>query len=353
MIKHRLERWAYQQLVRPVFFRLDPELIHHQITQIGEGAENIGELTRFLFSYQNGKLVKKVLGVEFVNPVGLAAGFDYDGHLAKTLGNVGFGFNSVGTVTARPYTGNDRPMLVRLSKSQSLLVNKGFKSEGAEAVARRLDKKDLRNQVVGISVGSSNVPEITSIRKAIDDYLLTFSVFKDKKYCRYFELNISCPNTAMTESFQEFTNFKKLVEAVAKLHLKQPLFVKMPNEISPDESDNLVRRAMAAGIRGFIFSNLVKKRDNPAFNRQEIQRLKYLRGNFSGKPTADNAKSLLLHTRKKFGKEVAIISAGGIFTPEDAWERFNLGADLVQLITGMIFEGPQLAGEINEYIASH
>lgn len=353
MTKYQIEGWTYKRLVRPVFFRFDPELIHNHMTFFGEGLEDFGELTKALFGYQNKKLGGEVLGVEFPNPVGLAAGFDYDGHLAKTMGDVGFGFNTVGTVTARPYTGNDRPRLVRLPKSRAILVNKGFKSEGAKAVARRLDQKSLAGRVVGISVGSSNVPEIDTVAKAIEDYLLTFNIFKDKKYVKYFELNISCPNTAMTESFLEAKNYSDLMRAVVKMHLKQPIFVKMPNEIIPDRSDELIRRAIAAGIRGFIFSNLVKDRKNAAFDRQEIEQVKNLRGNFSGRPTAKNARSILVHTRKKFGKEIAIISVGGIFTPEDAWERLNLGADLIQLITGMIFEGPQLAGEINEYLASH
>ncbi len=347
---HHLEKALYKNLAKPVFFQFDAELVHNLMTTFGEALENASPIVQALFSFQNPALKKKVLGLEFPNPVGLAAGFDHDGHLAKVIGDTGFGFNTVGTVTAKYFPGNPGTRLARLPKSQSLLVNKGFKSSGALAVARRLDKKGFDGQILGVSVGSSNLPEVNTIPRAVDDYLFTFDVFKNKPYVKYFELNISCPNTAMTQSFTKPKNFQALIAAVKSLKIKQPIFVKMPNEVDPADSDKLVSAALKSGIRGFIFSNLVKKRDNPAFHPKEIAMHGSKAGNFSGKPTAANSKSLVSHTRRKFGKDVAIISTGGIFTPQDAKERLDLGADLVQLITGMIFEGPQLAGEINEYL---
>lgn len=351
MIKHHLEGFIYQSLIKPVLFQFDAASVHEGITWVGEGLENNGLLINTLLSYSNPRLQKTVLGINFPNPVGLSAGFDYDGHLANVLSRVGFGFNTVGTVTAKAYRGNPGVMLARLPKSKSLLVNKGFKSEGAEAVARRLETKNLTTEIVGISVGSSNLPEVDTVNKAIDDYLFTFNVFKNKPYVKYFELNISCPNTAMTESFTKPKYFQELVMAVKKLRLKKPVLVKMPNEIEYRNSDELVRLALSAGIRGFIFSNLVKKRDNPELDKEEVAKFKNYKGNFSGRPTAKNARNLVKHTREEFGKEVALVSVGGIFTSDDAWERFAMGADLVQLITGMIYQGPQLPGEINYYLA--
>ncbi len=283
MIKYQLARLAYRRLVKPFLFGLDPELVHSGITYLGEGLENIGEVTEAIFSYQNKKLGKKVLGVEFPNPVGLAAGFDYDGHLAKTVGEVGFGFNSVGTVTARPYRGNDRPILARLPKSQSLLVNKGFKSEGAEVVAKRLDQKDLEERVVGISVGSSNIAEIDTVAKAIEDYLVTFDIFKKKKYCKYFELNISCPNTAMPEPFGDLNNFQGLVREVAKLRLRQPIFVKMPISKTDKEIMTMLEIISQHCPKGVILGNLQTNRQHPQLHPEEIA--EFSTGNFSGKPT--------------------------------------------------------------------
>lgn len=309
--------------------------------------ENTGWLLEALYSYKNKKLNKNVLGIDFENPVGLAAGFDYDGHLVKVMKHIGFGFNTVGTVTAKLYEGNKAPRLGRLIKSQSILVNKGFKSEGAVKVAKRLDSKKLDGHAIGISVGSSNIPSVNTIEKAIKDYLFTFKLFKEKSYVKYFELNVSCPNAAMSESFLDLKNFENLVKTVVNLNLKQPIFIKMPNEITLQDAERLVSVGLKYSIKGYIFSNLVKDRSNKFFVKSEIEEVANLKGNFSGKPCFENSNKLLKHIRSKFGDKVVLVGLGGIFTPQDAIEKFESGADLVQLITGMIFEGPQIAGEIN------
>jgi dihydroorotate dehydrogenase len=339
---------AYQNIFRPVAFSLDAEFVHDKITNVGEFLENQKALLSWLFAYKNPSLSKHVLGVAFENPVGLAAGFDYDGHMAKVLKHVGFGFNTVGTVTAKPYYGNVKPRLTRLPASRALLVNKGFKSEGALKVAKRLGRKNLKKHTIGISVGSSNIPEVNTIRKAIEDYVFTFNTFKNKSYVKYFELNISCPNTAIAEPFTDPKNFKKLARAVNKLKIDKPIFVKMPNEITNTCSDTLVEIALKEGIKGFIFSNLVKDRKSSTLAKSEVKLAANLKGSISGKPTEKNAERLIAHTRKKFGESVAIIGVGGIFDSEDAIRKLEKGADLVQLITGMIYQGPQLVGQICE-----
>ncbi|HZZ98884.1 MAG TPA: quinone-dependent dihydroorotate dehydrogenase [Candidatus Saccharimonadia bacterium] len=339
---------SYRYIFKPLAFCLDAEFVHESMTSIGELLENADWLLAPLFVYEHPSLHRTVLGLHFDNPIGLSAGFDYDGHDAQVLKSVGFGFNTVGTVTAQAYEGNPGKRLDRLPKSKSLFVNKGFKSEGAAAVAKRLDTKNLRGHTVGISIGSTNSPKVNTIQKAIEDYCVTFHMFQNRAYVKYFELNISCPNTSMTESFTNPKNFEQLLKKVTALKLKQPIFVKMPNEIEAKNSDALVSTALKHGVHGFIFSNLVKNRKNPAFNVAEMQKFANMKGNFSGKPTEKNANALIAHTRKKFGKKVAIIGVGGVFGVKDAQAKFNAGADLVQLITGMIYEGPQLIGEICE-----
>ncbi len=339
---------VYKNFIKPILFQFDAERVHNEISYVGETLENQKWFFGVLFPHNTTPPKKNVLGLSVENPIGLAAGFDYDGHLAKTMGLVGFGFNTVGTVTAREYEGNTPPRLARLPRSQSLLVNKGFKSEGAKKVAERLDKKNLEGHCIGISVGSSNIKEIDTIPKAIDDYRETFSIFKNKPYVKYFELNISCPNTTLTESFTTPTHFNNLLKAVTQCGFIQPLFIKMPNEIGFEESDALVRCALTHNVRGFIFSNLVKKRDNPALNQEEILYYNKTKGNLSGKPTAENSLKLIKHTRETFGNTVVIIGCGGIFSLHDAQERLRAGADLIQLITGMIYEGPQLIRTIEK-----
>ena len=350
-LKHKIFGSLYKAIFKPIAFQFDAEFVHNSICAVGEKLEFAAPLVAETFSYQNPVLAKTVLGIKFTNPIGVAAGFDNNGHNAKIMKYVGFGFNSVGTVTAKPSPGNPAPRLGRLPKSKSLWVNKGFRSDGAQVIAKRLDSKHLMNHTVGVSVGSSNLPDVNTIPKAIDDYLYTFDLFKKRNYVKYFELNISCPNTAMTESFSDKKNFATLVREVMLLNIKQPIFVKMPNEIPFEDSDELVRVSLKNGIQGFIFSNLVKDRKNPAFVAGEIAKFADKKGNFSGKPTAKNANSLVSYTRNKFGKEVALIGCGGVFGIEDARLKFSAGADLIQLITGMIFEGPQLVGQITSGLA--
>ena len=347
--KSKITGTLYRNFVKPVAFCFDPELVHNSFTRLGEALSG-SKILSSLYSSTYPNLEKKVLGVSFKNPIGLAAGFDYDGHLAAAMKDIGFGFNTVGTVTARAYAGNEKPRLVRMPRSRSILVNKGFKSEGAKAVAARLDKKDLENHTIGISVGSSNTPQVDTIKKAIDDYLFTFDLFKRKKYVSYFELNISCPNTTMPESFTSKDNFKKLIKEISMLHLNKPIFVKMPSEIDFPGAEAIVRAALERDIQGFIFSNLVKNRTNQFLDLEEVDKIKELKGNFSGKPTFTQSNKLISMARKKFGKDIAIVGCGGVFSPMDALEKLKCGADLVQLITGMIFEGPQLIEEICEVL---
>ncbi len=347
MFLPKLHEYYYRYIAKPILFLFDSEFDHDLMTSMGEKSENMGWLLHGLYGYRHPSLGKKVLGLDFENPIGLAAGFDYDGHMAKLMKHIGFGFNTVGSVTALPYEGNPKPRLGRLVKSKALLVNKGFKSGGSHAIRTRLDQKKLTGHTVGISVGSSNLSIINSVSKAIADYVATFKLFQNRAYVKYFELNISCPNISLKGAFNDPTNFSKLCVAIKKLKLKQPLFVKMPNEISFKDSDSLVQVALNHGIRGFIFSNLVKDRTNPAFDKDEIAAISHLRGNFSGKPTFANSVKLIRHTRKKFGKDIAIIGTGGVFNSTDAKAKFAAGADLIQLISAMIFEGPQVVGQIN------
>ncbi len=321
----------YQKIIKPVLFKFDAELVHNFISVIGESLENFP--------------LEKIFGeMKFPNPVGLAAGFDYNGHLAQVMHKIGFGFNTVGTVTAKAYEGNPKPRLGRLPNSQSLLVNKGFKSEGVIKVDERLSQKNLKNIVLGISIGASNLPEINSINRAIDDYLYTFEYLKNKDYVKYFELNISCPNTAMPENFTLPKNLELLVK---KIKVNKPIYVKMPNEILPENLDPLIKISLKYGAAGFIFSNLVKDRNNKFLDKSEVQMIKNLKGNFSGKPCFEGSNKLIKYVSGKYGKDCVIIGCGGVFTVQDALEKFKAGANLIQMITGMVYQGPQIVAEIN------
>jgi dihydroorotate dehydrogenase len=343
----------YRIILKPVLFLFEPELVHNITTHVAELLGNYSftqNIIKKFFSYENIKLEKEVAGLHFKNPIGLSAGFDYNGRMVKILPSIGFGFSTVGTVTNQPYEGNPKPRLVRLPKSQSILVNKGLKSDGAEKIAKHLNDPRLKNIMFGVSVGSSNIPSVNTIDKAINDYLECFSKLEKSPYIKYYELNTSCPNAAMTESFTSLENFEKLLIAVKKLQIKKPIFIKMPNDIEIEQIDKLVDCAMQNNYKNFIFSNLVKSRSNTHLHSKELEKVKNLKGNFSGKPTQERSIELIKRYRTKYKSSINIIGVGGIFTSKDLQTKLDAGADLVQLITGLIYEGPALIKRLNKFI---
>ena len=346
--------FIYRKILRPILFLIDAELVHDFFSNTGEflGKYKVTRaLTANLFGYQDPRLNKEILGITFTNPIGLPAGFDYKGKMVGIMQSVGYGFNTVGTVTAKYYEGNQKPRLKRLPKSQSLLVNKGFKSDGVDALLPKLNKAYLKAITFGVSVGSTNISAVDTIDKAIADYIYTFTKLETSPYIKYYELNISCPNTSMPESFTDPVNFEKLLVAVSALHFSRPVFVKMPNELEITKTDLLVQMAMKYQINAFIFANLVKDRNNPRFNKDEINMITKLKGNFSGKPAEINSVNLINYFRQKYKNDIVLVACGGVFTATDAKERLDAGADLVQVLTGMIYNGSGLISEINKFLS--
>jgi dihydroorotate dehydrogenase len=342
----------YKKIIKPILFKFPADDIHHFFLKTGNylGQYNFTRnILRSLLSYKNSTLNQKVLGINFINPIGLAAGFDYDADLIEVLPTVGFGFHSIGTVTNLPYEGNPRPMLGRLPNSKSLLVNKGFKSNGMEAVLHKISGKN-GGIPLGVSIGSTNIP-YKNTEAMIDDICVSFaSVIKEGSF-DYFELNISCPNLINVENLKDKLDvplgFGMLLNKLSYLNINKPLFIKMYSEKTTDETMALCDVASNyKWVNGFIFANLVKDRTNPAFDKEEIKNAG--RGNFSGKPTEKLSNNLISEVYKKYKDRFIIIGCGGIFTGEDAYEKIKRGATLVQMITGMIYEGPSQIGKINK-----
>lgn len=346
----------YKTFIKPFFFLLNPELVHDLISTTGYylGQTNITRsITQKIFNTDLIGMEKIVAGIKFSGPVGLSAGFDYDAKVLKILPSVGFGFSTVGTVTNQPYEGNKKPRLVRLPKSQAILVNKGLKSVGVEKILHILDDPYLEDITFGVSVGSSNVPQVDTIDKAIEDYIECFSKLETSPFIKYYELNISCPNACMTESFTNPQNLQKLLNSLKNLHIKKPIFVKMPNDYDLKIIDELVEVCFKNNFKNFILSNLVKDRTNKFIANEDREKVKNLKGNFSGKPTEQNSLMLIKHYRQKYGKTINIIGVGGVFSPQDAQAKIEAGADLIQLITGMVYEGPHLINRINKQLAAN
>jgi dihydroorotate dehydrogenase len=344
----------YQKFAKPYFFSRDAEQVHNQMSKVGKllGRSSLTRgLTSFLFTYQNPKLRKVIDGISFSNPIGLSAGFDYNADLTQILPAVGFGFMTVGTVTLEPYEGNIPPRLGRFPRSQALIVNKGFKSLGAPAIIRKLEKKKF-NIPVGISIGSTN-KLFSSITAQIADIIQTFHLFeKSKVHHSYYELNISCPNTKIGQPFTGTPNLTHLLKELQKLKIKKPVYVKMPIDLPEEHILQLLEIIDRSFIRGVIFGNLTKDKHNPAVHPHDRVLWQRRAGNLSGKPTWERSNKLIQLVKKHYKDRFTIIGTGGVFSGTDAQEKIDYGADLVQLITGMVYQGPQLIGDINAYLAN-
>jgi dihydroorotate dehydrogenase len=345
--------WFYTTFLKRIFFARDPEVVHNAMTRIGEMIGTFGptkSLTSAAFSFSHPSLGKTINGITFPNPIGLAAGFDYNGQLTQTLPAVGFGFHTIGSVTFQPYAGNTPPRLGRLIKSQGLLVNKGLKSWGAPTVIRKLEQLNFEIPV-GISIASTNTL-FESDKDQIMDIMKCFQLFERSKVQHsYYELNISCPNTFGGEPFTTPNRLNLLLQALDKLGVTRPIYIKMPIDQSDDETLALLKVINQHQIAGMVLGNLTKNKNNPAVHPEDKKIWQKQPGNVSGKPTFSRSNHLIKLAKKKYGSRFTIIGTGGIFSPEDVELKLENGADLVQLITGMIFQGPQLIGQINNQLA--
>ncbi len=341
---------AYSLLLKPMLFLTNPEWVHHRFLSFGNllGRYVLTRtLTERLFGLSLKKKHTSVADIRFPSLIGLAAGFDYDGQLPKILPSIGFGFATIGTVTLHPYGGNPSPMLGRLPKSKALLVNKGFKSQGAPAVIAHLSRSTF-SIPIGISIGSTN-KLFSSLSEQIQDIASCFTLFeKSKVKHSYYELNISCPNTKGGQPFTTPKGVSALLHALEKLHIQKPVFIKMPIDKPVKETLQLLESiAKSPLITGVVIGNLTKDHANPDIDAREREVWNTRAGNLSGKPTWNRSNTLIAATRQAFGKRFVIIGTGGVFSGADAAEKIRLGADLVQLITGMVYNGPELISRIN------
>lgn len=340
--------YCYRLLIKPTLFLFDPEKVHELVLNIGEVLGKfsfIRWIARYAFEYKNQALSQKIAGINFETPIGLAAGFDYEAKMPQILSTLGFGFETIGTITNKPYEGNPAPRLGRLPKSRSLMVNKGFKNKGAEEITKKLAK--LSPEIpIGISIGQTNSKKPMTQKESVQDIISAFTIFENSHVRHsYYELNISCPNLFGEVNFYSQKNLEELLDEIKNLKIKKPIFIKMPIEKSNKEVIVMLDVIVKYPIKGVIFGNVQKNRKDPSFDPVEVKRFKV--GNFSGKPTEKRSNELIKLAYKKYGDKLIIIGCGGIFNAKDAYKKIKLGSSLCQLITGTIYEGPQLVAQIN------
>ena len=337
------------QVLKRFLFLIDPEIIHEYMVKFGEQLGSfklVQRITAFLFKPPYLTLSQKIAGISFATPIGLSAGFDYEARLTQILHSMGFGFQTIGTISNLYWGGNPKPRLGRLPQSKALLVNKGFKNPGAKAVIEKLNPLTFHNPV-GISIGQTNNGQFTTLTEVIQDIMAAFRHF-EKSHVKhaYYELNISCPNLQTALNFYNPKNLELLLQAIDKLKLQRPVFVKMPISETDETIVALLQVIVRHSPVGVIIGNLQKNRLDPSVVPSE--RVGLGRGNLSGKPTFRRSNHLIALAYREVHPRLIIIGCGGVFTPEDAYQKIQLGASLIQLITGMIFQGPQVIAQINQ-----
>jgi len=332
----------YKTLIRPVLFKCDPERVHNQATTLGKIlGSNI--LTRKVisksFNYKNKKLNLEVLGIKFENPVGLSAGFDKNANLTQIVPSVGFGFEEIGSVTGEKCEGNPKPRLFRIPERKSIVVNYGLCNEGSERIAHKLKNKKFTFPI-GVSIARANNQDIIfDTEKGIKDYLKAYENLKDTG--DYLTINISCPNTPDNLSFCEIKNFDRLMKVFSKKEITKPILIKLKPDFSKKQIDDFLEVCKKyTFIKGFVVSNLTT-------DRKEFDNLTQ-KGGLSGLPTKKKSNELIKYISTKTKGKYVLIGVGGIFNAEDAYEKIKNGASLVQLITGIIYNGPSLIKEINK-----
>jgi len=294
------------------------------------------------------RLHQKICGIDFCNPVGLAAGFDKNGNAANIWKDFGFGFAEIGTVTKFAQSGNPKPRLFRLAKEQAALNRMGFNNNGAENLVKNFLKQNVdlkkhrKNNCLGINFGKS---KITSLSKATEDYLTSLKLLIP--YCDYAVINVSSPNTEGLRKLQDPILLKELLREVKNLDNCPPLFVKIAPDLSYKDIEDICQLIIDENIDGIIATNT--SLDRLGFEQRKIKQTGLLlseeNGGLSGKPLQQKANQIIRHIHN-IDNNINLIGVGGIDSPESAWERICSGASLVQIYTGWIYKGPQLVPNI-------
>lgn len=341
---------TYRRGIKPLLFRRSPDEVHASLIRLSvlvQKTRVVLPLVRVAWkSRANPSLRQTLDGITFDNPVGLSAGFDKNVELVPTIHAVGFGFMTGGSVTLHECAGNPRPWFYRLPKQKSLVVHAGLANQGVSRIHERLRRykpAQFSHFPLVVSVAKTNNPENCDDQEAILDYVGSLKRLRDEPHVSAFEINISCPNTYGGEPFTTPKRLETLLAAIDKLNLQKPVWIKMPINLAWEDFDALLKVILKHRLTTVTIGNLSKDRSVVP----EVDLPANVPGNLSGLPTQKLSDDLIAKTYQSYGDKLTIIGVGGIFSAEDAYRKICLGASLVELITGMIYEGPQLIGQIN------
>ena len=333
---------GYERFVRPLLFSLDAETAHHLAIALLRCASHVDLVLRALRVFRPASRPKTVFGVKFPNPIGLAAGLDKDGVALPAWGALGFGFIEIGTVTAKPQPGNLKPRIFRFPEQRALINRLGFNNDGADAIAKRLRR--LRDSgrwpaiPVGINIGKSKV---TPLEKSTEDYLYSFRLLQE--FADYIALNVSSPNTPGLRELQKPAALSRLLRAIRdENRAAKPLIVKISPDLSPAELHGIVATCEQSEVAGIIATNTTLDHSSIPPEREQD-------GGLSGPPLREKSTAMVREIVAR--SKIPVIASGGICDAESAREKFEAGAQLLQVYTGYVYRGPRLLGEIMETVS--
>jgi len=341
----------YKSFIRPLFFLFDPEKIHHftfAFIKIVSKIPGIPFVFRSLYQVNDKKLERNLFGLNFKNPVGLAAGFDKNAVLYNELANFGFGFIEVGTITPKAQEGNPKKRIFRLKADNALINRMGFNNNGLKAAIEKL-KKNNGNVLIGGNIGKNTA---TMPDNYTDDYRICFEELHP--FVDYFVLNVSCPNVSSHAKLNDKDYLLELIFAVQKINKtfnkQKPILLKIAPDLNSTQLDEIIELVAETKIEGVIASNTSINREDLIASSATLEIIG--NGGLSGKPIKNRSTQVIKYLAETSNKAFPIIGVGGIHSAEDALEKINAGADLVQIYTGFIYEGPSLIKKINKAILS-
>ena len=336
----------YDLVFKLVFTRLDPEFIHHVVVRMIRIGKVLG-LTRVGAIRPEQTASVEAFGLKFSGPFGLAAGFDKNAVAIRALGDLGFSHVEIGTVTALAQPGNDRPRLFRLTADRALVNRMGFNNQGAQAVAQRLGTLRARYgqdlPIIGVNIGKSKV---TPVDSAAEDYRTSARLLAP--FADYLAVNVSSPNTPGLRSLQEVSALRPILKAVLEESLGLPVLVKIAPDLANEDIDAVADLALELGLAGVIATNTTISREGLATPNEVVSKIGA--GGLSGAPLKARSLQVLDQLVARVGGKIAIVSVGGIETAQEAQERIDRGATLVQGYTGFIYQGPLWARKINRAV---
>lgn len=342
----------YKLLIRPIFFLFDPEKVHYftfSLIRFLCKIPLVSGVFRILYQVNDKKLERTLFGLTFKNPVGLAAGFDKNAVLYNELANFGFGFVEIGTVTPKGQVGNAKKRLFRLKDDQGIINRMGFNNEGLEVAIQQL-KKNQGNVIIGGNIGKNTQ---TLPKNYTADYLECFEGLHP--YVDYFVLNVSCPNVGSHAKLNDKEYLVELISACQKLNNQQekqkPILLKIAPDLNNQQLDEIIELVAETKIDGIIASNTSTNRDNLKASKERLQEIG--NGGVSGQPIKNQSTKVIQYLADNSNKSFPIIGVGGIHSEQDALEKIKAGADLVQIYTGFIYEGPSLVKRINKAVLAN